>query len=148
MLPSAPKSRLLFSCLAFAALCHAACNRPPAAPARPADSYAMRGEIVRLPPPGGRDIALRHEAVPDFRDASGKVVGMDAMTMPFTLSADLPPTALAGLAPGDRIAFTLEMRWEDPSEIARIARIEKLPAGTTLSWDPPAPASASPGAPQ
>lgn len=94
----------------------------------------MRGEIVRLPAAGAREIILRHEAVPDLRDESGKVVGMEAMTMPFTLARDV---GLEGLAPGDRIAFTLEMRWQDPREIARISRIEKLPAGTTLSWEAP-----------
>lgn len=105
----------------------------------------MRGEIVRLPSADSREIVIRHEAVPDFRDESGKVVSMEAMTMPFTLAGDLPAASLDGLAPGERIAFTLEMRWQDPSEIARITRIAKLPVGTTLAWDNPpeaAPAEA------
>lgn len=97
----------------------------------------MRGEIVRLPQAGEREIAIRHEAVPGFRDESGKVVGMEAMTMPFTLAPDLTAAALDGLAPGDRIAFTLEMRWQDPRDIARISRIDRLPEGTALAWDPP-----------
>ncbi|MBP7589906.1 MAG: copper-binding protein [Thermoanaerobaculia bacterium] len=156
MLPSARHLRLV-SALALAfALVHVACSRPPAAPAGPVESYAMRGEVVRLPLPGGREIAIRHEAVPDFRDESGKVVGMGAMTMPFTLAPDLPATAMAGLAPGDRIAFTLEMHWQEPSEVARISRLERLPAGTVLAWDPPpaappaaaSPTKTAPGAPQ
>lgn len=135
------------------ALSPIACTGPAAEPVGPAETYAMRGEIVRFAPPGEREIAIRHEAVPDFRDASGKVVGMEAMTMPFTLAADLPKEALSGLAPGDRIAFTLEMRWQDPREIARVTRIEKLPAGARLAWDPPpagapAPATGAPGTAQ
>jgi len=97
----------------------------------------MRGEIVRLPVAGSREITIRHEAVPDFRDETGKIVGMEAMTMPFTLAPFVPQVALDGLAPGDRIAFTLVMRWQDPHEIARISRILKLPEGTKLSWEAP-----------
>lgn len=120
---------------ATAAIATASCSTPPeapAAPAVPAESYAMRGEIVRLPAAGSREMAIRHEAVPDFRDEGGKVVGMEAMTMPFTLAQGVGVDALA---PGDKIAFTLEMRWRDPREIARISRIERLPAGTLLSWE-------------
>lgn len=129
--------RFALACALAAALVPIACSKPPTAPAGPVDSYAMRGEIARLPHPGAREIVIRHEAVPGFRDESGKVVGMEAMTMPFTLAPDLPASALGGLAPGDRIAFTLEMRWRDPREIARISRIERLPAGTLLSWEKP-----------
>ena len=126
--------RIASALLATALLSSTGCGAPAAPPAASGQSYAMRGEIVRLPAAGAREIILRHEAVPDLRDESGKVVGMEAMTMPFTLARDV---GLEGLAPGDRIAFTLEMRWQDPREIARISRIEKLPAGTTLSWEAP-----------
>ena len=126
------------SCCALAvALFPLACSRPAATAAGPVESYAMRGEIVRLPRAGEREIAIHHEAVPGFRDESGKVVGMEAMTMPFTLAPDLTASALDGLAPGDRIAFTLEMRWQDPRDIARISRLDRLPEGTPLAWDPP-----------
>lgn len=135
-------------CALGAALAQLACDPPksaPAAPVAPVDSYAMRGEIARLPQSGAREIVIRHEAVPGFRDEGGRVVGMEAMTMPFTLGSDLPASALEGLVPGDRIAFTLEMRWQDSSDIARISHLARLPAGTALSWDAP-PADASPGA--
>jgi Cu/Ag efflux protein CusF len=101
------------------------CGKPPAAPSAPAQTYVVRGEIVRLPDGRDSSIAIRHEAVPDFRDESGKVVGMGAMTMPFALAPGVPT---AGLAPGDRISFTLEMRWQEERDIARVSRIEKLPA--------------------
>ena len=119
---------------AIAAIAAASCRRPPEAPAVTVESYAMRGEIVRLPAAGSREMAIRHEAIPEFRDEAGKVVGMEAMTMPFTLAQGVGVDALA---PGDKIAFTLEMRWRDPREIARISRIERLPAGTLLSWEKP-----------
>lgn len=130
-------------CVAAAAIIAASCKEPPVAPAVSAESYAMRGEIVRLPVAGSHEMAIRHEAVPDFRDEDGKAVGMEAMTMPFALAKGV---AIEGLVPGDRIAFTLEMRWQDPREIARISRIEKLPADARLAWDPPAPAVPAPPA--
>ncbi len=126
--------RTVGALLAAALLASTGCGAPAAPPAVSSQSYTMRGEIVRLPAAGAREIILRHEAVPDFRDESGKVVGMEAMTMPFTLAREV---GLEGLAPGDRIAFTLEMRWQDPREIARISRLEKLPASTKLSWEAP-----------
>ena len=129
---------------ASAAIATASCTTPPEAPAVTAESYAMRGEIVRLPAAGTREMAIRHEAVPDFRDEGGKVVGMEAMTMPFTLAQGVGVDALA---PGDKIAFTLEMRWRDPREIARISRIERLPAGTLLSWEKPLDGSGTSASP-
>jgi Cu/Ag efflux protein CusF len=123
------------------ALAASACGPSAPAPAGAVASYEMRGEIVRLPLAGSREIAIRHEAVPGFRDESDKVVGMDAMTMPFSLAQGL---SVDGLAPGDRVSFTLEMRWHDPREIARVSRLEKLPPGTTLAWESPTLPGSSP----
>ena len=53
------------------------------------------------------------------------------------LTTPVPDYGFPGLKPGDRIAFTLEMRWQDPTDVARIARIDRLPEGTPLAWDPP-----------
>lgn len=103
----------------------AACRTEAPAPG-PAAAYEVAGEIVRLPTAERPEIVLRHDAVPGFRDESGKVVGMDAMTMPFALA---PGVALDGLAAGDNVAFTLEVRWSDdrqPVRITRIARVDLI----------------------
>ena len=129
--------RLAASLAVAVTVLSAGCSQPAETPAVTVETYAMRGEIVRLPAAGSREIAIRHEAVADFRDEGGKVVGMEAMTMPFTLA---PAANVAGLAPGDKVAFTLEMRWKATSDIVRISRIERLPAGAMLSWESsPAP---------
>ena len=135
MRDSASTLRFAASFLLSIALLQAGCGKPAEAPSVPVETYAMRGESVRLPSPQSPEIAIRHEAVSGFRDESGKVVGMEAMTMPFGLA---PGVDIAGLAPGDRVAFTLEMRWKATSDIVRISRLEKLPAGTRLSWETPA----------
>ncbi|HET8723652.1 MAG TPA: hypothetical protein VFM53_05555 [Anaeromyxobacteraceae bacterium] len=111
----------------------AACSRP--APAAPAGArvYVVRGEVVRPPSPvvAGMEVLVRHEAIDDFVDASGTVTGMDAMVMPFEVSA---PAAPAGLAPGDVVEVRFWMDWKEPR--LRVVRIERLPPGTRLEFRP------------
>jgi len=126
--------------LALALLPLALACAPPAAPP-PDASYTVRGEIVRLPPAPGGDLLIRHEAIPDFRGMDGKVVGMDAMTMPFPLA---PGVKLEGIAAGDRVEFVLELRWQDATGPVMVSRLNKLPAGTRLSFDAAQDAGATP----
>lgn len=118
----------------FATACSPGTAPAPADP--PADAtYTVRAEIVRLPAAPGGELYLRHESIPDFRNAKGAEVGMMSMTMPFSA-----PTALdlAGLATGDRVAATFEVRWSAPKMPLRVTRLEQLPAGTVLEFDEPA----------
>jgi Cu/Ag efflux protein CusF len=73
---------------------------------------------------------IRHEAIDSFVDRDGKRVGMDPMSMPFPVAEGL---SLAGLAPGDVVRCTLEVDWQQRSPV-KIAAIEKLPAGTQLTF--------------
>ena len=108
----------------------------------PDGRHTVRGEIVRLPDPPGSEIYVRHEAIPEFRDLTGKRVGMSSMTMPFSPA---PGVDLAGLAVGDRVELDLEVRWKAAERPLRVTRIERLPAGTRLEFDPaPQPGSAAP----
>ncbi len=113
-----------------------ACQR--ASDARPAAAvagqrYTVRAEVVALPPRPGDPLMLRHEPIPDFVDRSGAVVGMRAMVMPFPVSAEVP---LAGLAPGDKIRFTLSVDWAQGRYL--VERIERLPPETALETGPSA----------
>jgi Cu/Ag efflux protein CusF len=88
---------------------------------------------VQLPDPKYETprITLRHERVPDFKDANGAVVGMEAMTMPFDLaSADVARS----LAVGDGVEAVLAVDWKKPS--FRIERLARLPPGTRLDFAP------------
>jgi Cu/Ag efflux protein CusF len=103
-----------------------------AAAPRKVATYEGRGEVTGLPDPNdpSTSLTLRHEAIDDFTDIDGDVVGMDPMTMPFPLADGV---SLAGLAPGDKVSFTLEVEWEgDPPY--RIVRIDKLPPETPLDF--------------
>jgi hypothetical protein len=119
------------------------CGRAPAPGPNSPDTYTVRGEILSMPGPGGREALIRHEAVPDLRDAEGKAVGMASMTMPFILGADVDRSAFA---PGDRVEFVLEVRW-DARDPVTATKLRKLEPGTRLEFDPAQPAAA-PGAPE
>jgi hypothetical protein len=108
--------------------------------AGPADAtYETRGKIVELPAtaaeargPSGA-LRIRHEAVPEFTTDQGEITGMTSMTMPFPLA---PGLDVEGLAEGDVIAFSFEVRW-DGSPPYQIVRLEKLPAETELDFGIP-----------
>jgi len=105
-----------------------------AAPKGPDAVYEVRGEIARLPDPSSPDIWIRHESIPGFRNATGDIVGMDSMTMPFGVGDD---SALDQLAVGDRIAFRLEIDWEANGSPSQVVDVHKLEPGTRLEFDPP-----------
>lgn len=131
------------ACLLFGLL---ACRAgAPDAAAPPDATYRVRGEIVRLPAGDSREVGIHHEAIPGFKDEKGNEVGMDSMTMPFLAA---PPVALDGFAVGDRVEFEFEVRWKGARPIL-LVRLEKLPAGTRLAFDPAGePAQPAPSSPQ
>ena len=87
--------------------------------------YSIEGLIRSIPKDnqGVKELIIQHEAVPDYRDETGKVVGMHAMTMPFYLAEELP---IEGLKAGDRVKFKLEA-WQKPRFKELITQIEVIP---------------------
>ena len=82
-------------------------------PATPPDgTYLVEGTVESLPREGAerREISIAHEAIPDFVNREGEEVGMDAMTMQFVVAPDVD---LEGIAAGDPVEFTFEVRWND-----------------------------------
>jgi hypothetical protein len=109
----------------------AGCSAP--APPAPAGGrvYVVRGEVVQSPSPvaAGAQVLVRHEAIDDFVDATGKVVGMDAMVMPFEVA---PPLSGKDLAVGDKVEVRFSMDWKEPR--LRVERMDRLPPGTALTF--------------
>ncbi len=137
------KHRVAFG-LGLLSLLAAACGpQTPPAPLAADGTYRVRGEIARLPAAGGREVYIRHEAIPEFRDEQGATVGMDSMTMPFPAAAGV---ALDGLAVGARGTFTFEVRWRAAPPLA-LTVWEPLPPGTRLAFDPPSEVVPEPGQP-
>lgn len=115
----------------------AACRGSPPDAAEGLRRYTVRGEIVQVARAGGAvsQLVVRHEAIDDFADATGTVVGMDAMVMPFDVG---PPLSLEGLAAGDKVSLRFAMDWKGSR--LRVERVERLPAETVLRYGPARPA--------
>ncbi len=112
----------------------AACGRHESASQPPVvHTYEVRGVVRQLPRPAAPqpEIWIRHESISDFVDISGKVTGMDSMTMPFFPAQEL---SLDGIAVGDKITCKLEVDWQATLP-AQVTAIEKLPAETVLEWE-------------
>ncbi|MCA3004067.1 MAG: copper-binding protein [Phycisphaerales bacterium] len=116
----------------------------PATPARQPDAtYVTRGMVVQLP--RGNDprtqFKVKHEAIDNFADRNGKIVGMNAMIMEF------PPArgvSLTGLAVGDPVEVTFSVWWRDtPPWLA--TKITKLPAGIEFNFGKADPSRATAG---
>lgn len=107
--------------------CNASKTHDAAASAGPRARYTVRAEVVAVPPRPGGELLLRHEAIPQFTDRSGAVVGMKSMVMPFPVPASLP---LEGITPGDKIELVFSVDWE--SGKYTVQSVEKLPAATEL----------------
>ncbi len=107
-----------------------------------ARTYEARGEVAAVPRGPTGEVFIRHEAIPDFVDASGRVVGMDSMVMSFRVE---PPLSAEGLAPGDKVAFRFSVSWNPTS--MKLDALQKLPPDTALQLGPgrPAPERAATG---
>ena len=102
---------------------------PQAERERPVKRYTIRAEVVRLPERPGGEVVLRHEAVDDFTDMDGAVVGMDSMTMPFPLARGAWPE---GVKVGDKLEALLVVDWEKGFQV--LERITRLPPATALHF--------------
>src|ERR1043165_7939415 len=104
--------------------------QPAPAAAAPAEHvYVVRGKIADLPKPEkpGSSRQIQHEAISDFVGQKGPAP-MKSMTMPFPVAKGV---SLDGLAIGDIVEFTFEVRWNSQPH-SQITKIVKLPADTQL----------------
>ncbi|HEX2224507.1 MAG TPA: copper-binding protein [Thermoanaerobaculia bacterium] len=98
--------------------------------------YTVRGQVEKLPEGEGTPLlGLRHEAIDDYTSRDGRVMGMDAMSMPFVVGDG---ASLEGVAVGDVIEFKLRVDWEAEEPI-EITEIRELPPGTRLTFREAAP---------
>ncbi len=106
-----------------------ACSRSSPAPQPPGQRYTVRGRIEQLPDPArpAAELMIHHERIEHFVRQDG-TLGMNEMTMPFPVAKGV---ALQGLAVGDPVEFTFQVRWGG-SPLYQVTEIRELPAGTTL----------------
>ena len=95
------------------------------APAGPDGVYTTRGRVEGV---GRTALAIRHEAIPTFRDREGQVSGMGSMAMRFFYPEGLD---LEGIEEGDPVELTFEVHWSVEHTLL-ITAIDELPAETEL----------------
>jgi Cu/Ag efflux protein CusF len=123
MIRSRPLARLLGAALLLT-LTGACRKAPESRVGASAPRYTVRGEVVQvMEAPAGRTLLVRHEAIPEFEDASGARVGMKAMVMPFEVG---PSLGAEGLKPGDRIRLRFAVEWKSQAMV--VEAVEPLPA--------------------
>ena len=86
-------------------------------------SFTVRGVVQALPGAGRapNELLVKHEPIPDYRDSSGEVVGMAAMTMPFYLGEGV---AVNDLKVNDPVELTVEQRIR-PKYSEKVVRVTK-----------------------
>ena len=94
----------LAACLLLLLPSFLACASQEVAGASEAAFYQVQGMVEAVDLERSR-VKVRHEAIPDFRDVDGEVIGMDAMAMWFGVD---DPTALAE---GEEKIFRLRIDW-------------------------------------
>lgn len=127
------KGPLFAAGLVVAALSIAACEREPAPDAR----YTTQGRVVMVPTrkSPASTLKIHHEAIPNFVDGQGKVVGMPSHPMDFPSAAE--GIDLDALEVGQAVRFTFDVYWQ-PQTRWVISELERLPDDTRFAFEPDA----------
>ena len=87
--------------------------------------YSVKGIIKGMPGDGlaKNEMLVKHQPIPDYRDDSGAIVGMMAMTMPFYLKEGV---SLEGIKAGDAVELKVEQHLHPKftEEVVSIKRVE------------------------
>jgi Cu/Ag efflux protein CusF len=87
--------------------------------------YTVKGIIKGMPGEGlaANEILVKHQAIPGYRDDTGAVVGMMAMTMPFYLKEGV---SLEGIKEGDSVELKVEQHLKPKftEEVISVAKAE------------------------
>lgn len=87
--------------------------------------YSVKGIIKGMPGDGlaKNEMLVKHQAIPEYRDDSGAVVGMMAMTMPFYLKEGL---SLEGIKAGDSVELKIEQHLQPKftEEVVALKKVE------------------------
>lgn len=144
----AARSALACALLASACVMLGACERSPkvgqirestftAPNSNPDASYVVRGVVTEMPIVGkaGSELRVHHEAIDDFKDDQGKVVGMSAMVMEFP---PLKAVDISQLKVGDKVELAFSVWWTQLPPWAA-TKITVLPPETKLEFRPKRP---------
>jgi Cu/Ag efflux protein CusF len=111
----------------------------------PNDVYVVRGKVTQMPSfgPPRKELRVHHEAIDNFRNSDGKVVGMNSMIM------DFPPADTVDLKTfkeGDKVEVEFKVWWGNTTPWLA-TRVKVLPPETELVFgkaNPPKTNSSKP----
>ena len=94
------------------------------------EHYSARGLVVSVEQgaEGHSYVTILHEAVRDFKDQTGKVVGMQPMAMTFVADRTIPTK---DLQPQAKIQFVFEVHWESAERLV-LKEMKPLDSATKL----------------
>ena len=97
------------------------------APAAEPERYTVRG-VFKAYDEASKQMAIQHEAIPDFKNREGEKVGMMTMQMSFRTGEGVDAKSLTA---EDKIQFEFVVEWDQKPAI-KVLKFEKLPAETEL----------------
>ena len=102
----------------------AACAVSTSAFADTAYFFIVKGIIKGMPGDGlaKNEMLVKHQPIPDYRDDTGAIVGMMAMTMPFYLKEGL---SLDGIKAGDSVELKVEQHLK-PTFTEEVISVKKV----------------------
>lgn len=128
--------------LAITPLALTGCGTEEAAP-QTAARYTTQGRVVMVKTPDSpaSSLKIHHEAIPNFVDGQGRVVGMPSHPMDFPRVAE--GIDAASLEVGQAVRITFDVTWE-PSPGWIITELEMLPPDTRFAFEPETPGTEEP----
>ena len=94
------------------------------------NTYTVRAKVTQLPSQDD-GLYLEHEPIDNYVARSGRVEGMDSMTMPFPVAQGV---SLEGIQPGDIVEVQLHIDWKAETRQVEIISIHELPPDTELHF--------------
>mgnify|MGYP006187138485 CR=1 FL=1 len=96
----------------------------------PRRQVTVAGRVAQLPSQGS-GLYLEHEAIDNYVARSGKVEGMDSMTMPFPVAKGV---SLEDIQPDDIVEVQLHIDWAADDRQVEITAVRELPRDTRLDF--------------
>jgi hypothetical protein len=102
----------------------------------PDASYTTQGRVVMVKDPKSpaSTLKIHHEAIPNFVDGQGQVVGMHSHPMDFPRAAE--GIDIDALEVGQAVRFTFDVYWQ-PETRWVITDLERLPDDTRFAFETP-----------
>lgn len=95
------------------------------------NTYTVRARVAQLPTQENGGLMLEHEPIDNYVARSGRVEGMDSMTMPFPVAKDV---SLEGIQPNDIVEVQLHIDWDAEDRQVEILSVRELPPDTKLHF--------------